>query len=132
MTVNPLYPFTIAVHRQKTNAVNAQGVQQVGLAGYSGREQSTNTNDPEGETVLFTGLLANISPKTVGKVKTGSIPADFTEKPQWLIAMQPGVLCIGAIKDEDIIVDNFGYRYGVLQNVFTTLGYQLVTVRLEA
>lgn len=130
--VNPLFPRTVEVHRQKTNAVNSSGVQQVGLQGYSGREQTTAAGDAEGETTLYTGLPAAIFPKAAGKIKNGALPGDFTEKPQWGISIPFTALPQYSIRDADIIIDDEGYRYGVTQNSWTVLGYQLVCVRLEA
>jgi hypothetical protein len=128
--VNPLYPRTVAIHRQKTDGQSSSGTQQVGLQGYSGRQQNTNVS--AGETVLYTGLPASISPRAAGKIKYGALPADFTEKPQWAVTIPFFALPQYSIRDADIIVDDEGYRYGVTQNVWTVLGYQLAVVRLEA
>lgn len=130
--MSALYPRVIAVHRQRTNAVNASGVQQVGLVGYSGREQTTNTTDPAGEIVLYTNVPATIVAKTAGRIKNGELEADFTEKPQWQISMPSSALPLYSIRDGDIIVDDEDYRYGVTQNTWTILGYQVSCVRLEA
>jgi len=126
-----LYPRTIDVHRQRTNAV-VGGDQQVGLVGYGGREQSTNSSDTIGETVLYTGIPATITPMTAGRIKKGDLPSDYTEKPQWKVSMPSTALPRYAIRDGDILVDDEGYRYGVTQNTWTILGYQVSCVRLEA
>jgi hypothetical protein len=126
---NPLYPRTIAVHRSKTNAVNSSGTPQIGLVGYSGRDGTTSSSDPEGETVLFTGIPASIQARSQGRSGHYLLPSDTSSNPQWRIYVPS--LPQYSIRDRDIIVDDEGYRYDVVQNYFTGLGYQLSCIRLE-
>jgi hypothetical protein len=125
------YPRTIEIHRSKTNAVSSGGAQQVGLTGYSGREQSTAPSDAEGETVLFSGIPAAIDAKSPGRTRGTFLPADITEKGTWIITIPAASLPQYSVRDRDIIVDDEGYRYGVGQNYWTVTGYQLACIRLE-
>lgn len=127
----PLYDRTVAVHRSKTNAVSGAGAQQIGLTGYSGREQSTAASDTEGEMVLFINLPASIQAKRAGRFMAGLVPSDITQKPQWAIIIPASALPQYSIRDRDIIVDDEAYRYEVAQNYWTAFGYQLECVRLE-
>jgi hypothetical protein len=127
----PLYNRTVAVHRSKTNAVSSGGAQEIGLTGYSGREQSTASGDTEGEAVLFTNLPASIQAKSPGRSKGTMLPADVVEKAVWLIFIPAAALPQYSIRDLDIIVDDESYRYGVGQNYWTAAGYQLSCIRLE-
>jgi hypothetical protein len=127
----PLFNRTVAVHRSKTNAVTTGGSPQVGLTGYSGREQSTASADAEGETVLFTGLPAAIQAKRAGRTKGTLLAADIVDKPEWVILIPASAIAQYAIRDRDIIVDDEQYRYMVASNYWTLVGYQLSCIRLE-
>jgi hypothetical protein len=125
----PLYDRTVDVHRSKTAA--AQVPSGGGGGGYSGREQSTASSDPEGEQPLFTGLPASIQAKRAGRTRAGLLPADVTEKPEWVILIPAASLPQYSIRDRDELVDDEGYRYGVASNYWTAFGYQLSCIRLE-
>jgi len=131
--MSTLYPRLVDVHRSKTNATNTSGTQQVGLLGYSGREQSiSSSSDPEGEIILYTGLPANIVARQTGRAKTTFIPSDISERQIWQILIPLTALPQYSVRDRDVIVDDEGYRYMVSQNWFTVLGYQLSCFRMEA
>jgi hypothetical protein len=102
----------------------------VGLGGYEGREASTAFSDLEGEVVLLTGLPVAIESRGIGR-STGAmtLPGNITKHPQWRILTQP--LALGTIRDNDVIIDDEGYRYMVALNYWTALGYVLDCVRLE-
>jgi hypothetical protein len=123
-----LYPRTVAVHRSSTVAAQSPGV---GLTGYSGREQSTNSADAEGETVLFTGLPASIQAKRAN-ARNPRMPTDVADKPMWVILIPAVALAQYSIRDRDILVDDESYRYQVAQAYWNSLGYALNCIRLEA
>ena len=131
-----LYPNTIQVRRLKTEAVqggnNAQpGTQVVGLQGYSGAEQAVNKADPVGEQILFTNISCAIQAEQSGRTKDGYLPTDVTLKPLWLIIIPASELPQYSVRDRDILFDDELYRYGVDQNFWTILGYNLSCVRME-
>lgn len=123
-----IYPRTVAVHRSKTAAAQSPGI---GNVGYFGREQSTNAGDPEGETVLFTGLPASIQAKSPGRTRGQMLPSDVSEKPVWVILIPASAIAQYSIRDRDILVDDESYRYQVSQNYWTNAGYELSCIRLE-
>ena len=127
-----LYNRIVAVHRQDTNAANQQGQQQLGMVGYSGREDAPAPADVAGEFVLFTNLPAYIRLKRSGRTHSLPLPADSTDKPIWDIGIRATDLPQYSIRDRDIIVDDEGYRYMVIGNYWTFRGYQIETIRLEA
>ena len=131
-----LYPRTIQIRRLKTEAVQGgnkaqAGNQIIGLQGYSGAEQAVNKLDPVGEQILFSNISCNIQAEQSGRTKDGYLPTDVTLKPLWLIIIPISELGLGTVRDRDIVVDDEGYRYGVDQNYWTILGYNLSCVRME-
>lgn len=120
-----LFPRRIDVHRSRNPKSTT-----VGGAGYSGREASTAPSNPEGEDVIFTGISCNIESRGVGR-STGqmTLPGNVSRNPQWRIMTQP--LPLGSIRDDDIIIDEEGYRYQVALNYWTPIGYSMDCIRLE-
>ena len=125
-----LYPRTIEVHRLKTVAGATDNA--IGLTGYSGAEQSTSTQDAQGEQVLFTAIAASIQAGATGRKKDSSLPQDVVYAPTWKIFIPASALAQYSVRDRDIILDDEGYRYEVGQAYWNFLGYQLVCIRLEA
>lgn len=122
------YPRTVSVRRLKTVAGGVADA--VGAVGYSGAEQGTSS---EGETILFSGLIASIQLGSAGRTTVNvGLPGDAVSKPVWKIYIPSSVVSQYAIRDRDIILDDEGYRYEVSANLWTTAGYELSTVRLEA
>jgi hypothetical protein len=122
-----MYPDVIAVHRLKTVAGSTD---IIGLTGYSGAEASTTS--PQGETVLFTGIPANIQTGTTGRKKDSSLPQDAVFAPTWFIYIPLSAIADGSIRDRDVIIDDEFYRYEVAQAGWGSLGYKLVCIREEA
>lgn len=125
VAAQPIYNRTIAVHRQKANATSTT----VGGVGYGGREESTTS--AEGETVLYTGIVAHIDLKRSGRTSHALLPSDSTDAPLWTIHVPAWALAQYSIRDRDIIVDDESYRYMVIAAFWTIAGYQVDTVRLE-
>lgn len=124
-----LYPRKIEGRRLKTVAGAADSA--IGLTGYSGATQSTQSGDPQGETVLFTGVPATIQATAAGRKKDGTLASDAVFAPTWEI-YAPKSLARGSVRDRDIIIDDEGYRYEVGQAEWEVLGYRLTCIRLEA
>jgi hypothetical protein len=127
-----LYPRLVSIRRLNTEAVQ-NGVQQVGLLGYSGAEQTEAEFDPtNGEQILFKNICCSIQARQSGRTKGTMLPTDIISKPEWLIIIPASQLPIYSIRDRDIIADDEGYRYQVAQNWFAGLSYNLSCIRLEA
>lgn len=125
-----LYPRTVQVSRSKSAAATSV---VVGLVGYSGMTTEPAPKDPQGETVLFTGIPASIQAARVGrKGSRAALPTDATFEPMWNIFIPPAALALGSVKDRDVITDDEGYRYQVAQAYWNSLGYRLDCIRLEA
>src|ERR1035437_5548896 len=122
-----LYPRLIEVRRLKTNSDDQNAV---GLAGYSGAEQSTTS--AQGGTVMFTGVAASIQAGTTGRKRDSALPQDAVFAPTWDIFIPLSGLAKGSVRDRDFIVDDEGYRYEVSQNYWNILGYKLTCIREEA
>lgn len=126
---NPLYPRRIDLHRSKPS----NPASDVGLGKYGGREASTALSNPEGEAILALGMPCSIESRGIGR-STGAmtLPGNVTRNPQWRIITDPALrLAMGTIRDDDILLDDEGYRYQVAMNYWTTLGYTLDCIRLE-
>lgn len=124
--VDPLFPRRIDLHRSRQQNAPAA----VGAGNYGGREASTALSDPEGEMILLQNLPCQIESRGIGRA-TGqmTLAGNVTRNPQWRIMTKP--LPLGTIRDNDIIVDDEGYRYQVALNNWTINGYVLDCIRLE-
>jgi hypothetical protein len=123
---NPLLPRTIELHRSKNPATPSD----TGLGTYQGREASTDFSDPEGEAILLTNIACDIQSRGIGR-STGAmtLPGNISKHPQWRIIT--GLLALHTIRDNDILIDDEGYRYQVALNQWSALGYVLDCIRLE-
>lgn len=124
-----LYNRLIEIRRVKTVAGTSDAI---GGVGYSGEEASTAPGNPQGETVLFSGLPASIQAGPPGRKKDSALPQDIYYSPSWTIFVPAPALAKGSVRDRDIIVDDESYRYEVGQDYWNILGYKLVCIRLEA
>jgi hypothetical protein len=121
-----LYPRTVDLHRSKNPALPSA----TGLGTYEGREASTAAIDPEGETVIMQSIPCSIESRGIGRA-TGqmTLPGNVTKHPQWKI-LTPS-LPLYTIRDNDILIDDEGYRYQVALNSWGITGYTLDCIRLE-
>jgi len=132
MTAQTLFERSCDIHRLRTVAGTGTGSTQIGDVGYSGGEQTTVPTDVEGEDVLYTAVPCGISAKTAGRTRSSLLPADIVYRPSWTITIPPDTIPKGGIRDRDIIIDDESYRYGVSAAMWTSIGWQLEAVRLEA
>jgi hypothetical protein len=125
-----LYPRTIKIQRQMTNSGAAPG--SVGMVGYSGRENAPAPN-PAGLETILEDIPASIQSRGVGRVMRDMLPSGITSHPQWRILTKASAIPDRyAVRDNDIVTDDQGYRYQVAQNYWTPMGFRLDCVRLEA
>lgn len=129
--INLLYPRMISVHRLKTPGGSASDI--IGLAGYSGAEQSTSPTDLQGETILYSCVAATINAASTGRKRFGTgLPGDAVVQPTWDIFPSPGSILKGGVRDRDIVYDDESYRYEVGQAEWNITGYRLICIRVEA
>ena len=129
--INLLYPRMISIHRLKTPGGSTSSV--IGVAGYSGAEQSTDPNNPQGETILFSGVAATINAASTGRKRIGTgLPGDAVIQPTWDIFPAFGSVPQGGVRDRDIVYDDESYRYEVGQAEWNITGYRLICIRVEA
>ena len=124
-----LYPRLIDVRRSKNPATFSS----TGKVGYEGRETSTAFSNPEGEYLVVDHVPCSIDSKGVGRA-TGAmlLPGNINKHSQWKVTTDPGAnLPLGTIRDNDVVIDDEGYRYQVALNMWTFLGYTLDVIRLE-
>jgi len=109
-----LYPRTVSIARTATAAT-------AGLVSY---------NDLEQETTVASGLEASIQLKKEHGKPAADLPGDALERTLWTIFIpnQP----ITLIQSRDVVIDETGVRYQILAPYWNSLGYNLLTERLEA
>lgn len=111
-----LYPRTITV-RRPTPVAGAGGLGYGGLL-------------PTEETQVGRSMRAGIQYDRLGRVPQSGLPGDTVGRTLWKIFVPDAKP--GAIQARDIIVDDFGIRYQVAADYWTSAGYQLQCERLEA
>ena len=127
MVAQTLFERTCDVHRMRTVAGQTPGV---GDVGYSGPDQTTTPTDTEGEDVLYTGVSCAISSRAAGRTKNSLLAADIVYRPTWSIVLPPNAVPRNGIRDNDIVIDDDGYRYGVAAAMWSSIGWQLECIRL--
>lgn len=122
----PIWQSMVTVRRIKTNAGPGPG--GIGFEDYSGPEQGTGA---QGEVTVLGNLTASIQQKKSGRTKGKLLPTDVSEDPEWVIYIPIWApISKGYVRDQDIIYDDEGYRYGVMTARWDAFGYRLSCVRL--
>lgn len=112
-----IYARTITIKRPNPLA-------GVGAQGYSSL-QSTN------ETVRFTGIPASIQrQRRIGHSDSG-VPSATDSKGGYGIYVPDYALVLGDVTERDVVIDDLGKRYQVMNAYWNILGYKLVCVLLE-
>lgn len=124
-----MYPRTCSILRAKTVAGTNDAI---GDVGYSGEENNTSLADPEGETVLFSGVQCSIQADSPGRPSGIKLPQDATSRPRWKILIPFAAIPFGAIQNRDIVVDDQGNRYEVALPYWNSLGFTLTCIMLQA
>lgn len=106
------YPRTVSIVRPNSSVT-------VGATGFGGIDPNNNS-----ETTTFTGLPANISYERVGRNSNANLPTD-SRKSAWMITLPAGAVAVGAILENDIVVDETGKRYQIYSADWQILGYAL-------
>lgn len=124
------YPRTIEIRRQ-TDPETTGSTVSVGLQSYEGRIASEAVTGDE--TVIATGIRANIQVKSEGRV-TGKtvLPSNAAGEPTYRVFIPRSALAKGVIREHDIIIDDEGYRYSVSAPYWNSMGYRLGCVRVGA
>lgn len=114
-----IYPRTITVSRPIPPA-------GVGVVGYSG-------TNPTNETVVVAGVPASIQVKRPSSRTANDLPASAPSPILWnvLIPLSANI-AVGTLKDRDIVTDDAGDRYQVEAAYWNSLGWSLLSIRLEA
>lgn len=123
-----IYPRTITIKRSRTAAAQTP---DVGLMSYQGREQTTTPGAPEGEDTIITGVACSIQARRSGRTRGMMVEGDVADKPEWVIMIPPRAVPQYTIRDRDIVIDDEGYRYMVAANYWNSLGWKLMTIRME-
>lgn len=114
-----LYPRTISVRRQKIAPSASFGTEAFGGVG------------PANESIIYSGIPASIQDDRLGRFTPSNLPSS-SGLPILRILIPPGAVPLslstndqGAIRKNDIIVDDTGLRYQVHTPAWTSLGWNL-------
>jgi hypothetical protein len=109
-----MYPRTIKITRQPDNT-------GVGGIGYQGQDPST-------ETVIASNIPANIQQGSSTRRNEADLPTDNPRGGLWNIFFN---MPNGTIFSKDVITDDLGIRYQVVDPYWNSLGYKAICERLE-
>lgn len=114
-----IYPRTIAITRPVENLA-------VGIQPYSGVQQAT-------ETPVVSGIPASVQAASgSARPRGGDLPASPPAPIQWNVFIPRGKVANGIIQDRDVVTDDLGDRYQVSAAYWNSMGWKLLTIRLEA
>lgn len=98
----------------------------VGAQSYSGVSIDT-------ETLLFENIPATVQASSgSSRPSTAEMPAAAPAPIQWKILIPRGKIANGAIQTKDIITDDLGRRFQVSADYCHSMGWTLMTIKLEA
>lgn len=112
-----LYPRTIRISRQNTPSA-------VGAVGYSG-------DDPANETTILSGIAAGVQSDRLGNATPSDLPS-ASKLSYYKILIPSSGAALGTINKNDIVTDDVGQRYQVVDNYHTTFGYQMRVMVLSS
>lgn len=111
-----MYPRTIAFWRP--------GAQTgVGAVGYGGQTAST-------ETPVAQGIPASIQGRREGTNNPVGLPGD-AKTPTWYVFIPKRALAKGVVHNRDIMIDDLGTRYQVVEPYWDSLGYRITVMTLD-
>lgn len=113
-----IYPRTITITRP--------GAQPAAV----GDQGEAPSADPSLETPLASGLPASIQARNAGGKNSVGLPADGANQ-TWRVMIPKSAAGLGTIQNRDIVTDDLGNRYQVVADYWNSLGYNLITQRLE-
>jgi hypothetical protein len=96
--------------------------QSGGAVGYGG-------DQPVNESVVLSGVPAGVQSDRVGHNQASNLPAT-SSLPYYKILIPAPSAPLGTINKNDIVTDDLGTRYQVLDPYWTPLGYQLVAIMM--
>lgn len=112
-----IYPRTITITRPAPQQTAG------GLQGYGGRTEA-------GETELATGVPCSVQGRREGTRNPPGLPADGN-KASWRIYTPLGAVDDGFVRDNDVLTDDLGRRFGVVADYTNSLGGCFYCERLE-
>lgn len=112
-----LYPRTIAIHRPAGQA-------GVGALGYGGQVVAQ-------EAVIATDVAASIQLEREGQRNSTGLPGDGKQASH-SVFIRRAALALGTVRSRDIVIDDLGKRYQVLDPYWDSLGHRLAVLVLEA
>ena len=96
----------------------------VGQVAYGGASAAT-------ETLIAEGVPCSIQGRREGVQNPVGLPNDAL-RPSWYVFIPKAALDIGELADRDLMIDERGNRYQVVQPYWDSMGYRLTVISLEA
>jgi hypothetical protein len=111
-----MYPRTVSFVRSAAQS-------GVGVVGYGGHTTAT-------ETQIAANIPASVQARREGGTAPNGLPGDGT-KPTWYVFIPRSKLAKGTVENRDIMIDDEGERYQVIQPYWDSLGYRLTVITLD-
>lgn len=99
-----------------------------GAGGGHGYVAETSTK----ETVLVSGVKANIQAERVGSHNSTGLPTDSRGLVTWRVLTPRKAVADGFVKNRDIFVDDLGRRFQVIAAYTNALGGSFLVEQMEA
>lgn len=111
-----IYPRKVAFRRP--------GAQHgIGAVGYGGQT-------PDAEDEIVCSIPASIQARREGTNNPVGLPGD-AKTPTWYVFIPKRALALGAVENRDVMIDDLGHRYQVIQPYWDSLGYRLTVITLD-
>ena len=126
----------VTVTRPNTEraASGGQGQGYPSQPGSTGRYRgvgATESATGPGETVVHSGIPANMTGTTGASRSQGELPSDSAGPSRWRIYLPRSAFPHGSVEDRDIVTDDLGQRHQVSSDYWSAIGYRVEAVRLE-
>jgi len=113
-----VYPRTISIRRPNP-------LPSIGITAYAGVTEAN-------ESMVATNLPASIQQSRDTGRPLGGTPSDAPQRAQWRVFIPAGSVANGKIQTRDVVVDDLGNRYQVVDPYWNSLGYRLTVELLQA
>lgn len=115
------------IYPRKVSIVRPVSGRGLGKVGYNGQRPGNQQH----EQSVAEKLPASIQlMKGMGRPASG-LPGDAAQKTIWRILIPLSAIANGAIKTHDVVIDDLGERYDVTAAYWNSLGYGLLTEKLD-
>lgn len=95
----------------------------IGAVGYGGQTEAS-------EEPIECKIPASIQGRREGQNNPVGLPGDG-KTPTWHVYIPKRALALGTVNNRDIMIDDLGNRYQVIQPYWDSLGYRITAITLD-